>query len=121
MLQRALHSWRSGNIPAFDALKQRLLLKRGWNRAWKCQLYSHLLRRELNPISLSRGESNPVKAVLKAADDWVSGLEALIAVQQVSNETEAEHEAVDIAGTRLVLAVTRWRSERKGWLTSRTP
>jgi hypothetical protein len=60
------------------------------------------------------GEPTLVKAVLKAADDWVSGLEALVAVQQVSNETEAEHDAVDIAGTRLVLAVTRWRSERKG-------
>jgi hypothetical protein len=59
------------------------------------------------------GESNLVKAVLKAADDWVSGLEALIAVQRVSNETEAEHEAVDIAGARLVTAVARWRSEQK--------
>jgi hypothetical protein len=41
--------------------------------------------------------------VLKDADDWVSGLEALVAAKQMSEETEAEQEAVDIAGSQLVL------------------
>jgi hypothetical protein len=49
-------------------------------------------------------------AVLKAADSWVAAQEALLAVRQASNETEAEAEAADIAGARLVVAVTRWRS-----------
>ena len=53
-----------------------------------------------------------VEAVLKAADEWLSAQEALVAAKQVSKETEAEEEAVDIAGSRLVLAVTRWRSSR---------
>jgi len=47
-------------------------------------------------------------AVLAAADDWVTALEALVAANQASKETEAEQEAVDIAGTKLVLAVKRW-------------
>jgi hypothetical protein len=50
-----------------------------------------------------------VEAVLSAADEWVSAQEALVAAKQVSNETEAEEEAIDIAGSRLVVAVTRWR------------
>jgi hypothetical protein len=54
-----------------------------------------------------------VEALLKTADEWVSALEALVAAQQRSEETEAEHEAVDIAGSRLVVAVTRWRSRRR--------
>jgi hypothetical protein len=53
-----------------------------------------------------------VEAVLNAADEWVSAQEALVAAKQVSEDTEAEQEAVDIAGSRLVLAVTRWRSSR---------
>jgi hypothetical protein len=52
-------------------------------------------------------------AVLKAADEWVSAQEALVAAQQRSEETEAEREAVDIAGSRLVVAVARWRSRRR--------
>lgn len=59
-------------------------------------------------------KSNIVETVLKAADEWVSAQEALVAVKQVSEETEAEQEAVDIAGSQLVVAVTRWRSERGG-------
>ena len=51
-----------------------------------------------------------VDAVLKAADEWVSAQEALLAAQQAGKETEAEREAVDAAGSRLVMAVTRWRS-----------
>jgi hypothetical protein len=51
-------------------------------------------------------------AVLKAADAWVTAQEALVAVKQVAEETDAEQEAVDIAGSQLVLAVTRWRANR---------
>jgi hypothetical protein len=54
-----------------------------------------------------------VEAVLKAADEWVSAQEALVAVGQRSEETEAEQEAADIAGSRLVVAVIGWRSERE--------
>jgi hypothetical protein len=50
-----------------------------------------------------------IDAVLKAADEWVSAQEVLIAAQQVSDETDAEREGVDVAGSRLVVAVTRWR------------
>jgi hypothetical protein len=50
-----------------------------------------------------------VNAVLKAADDWVAAHEALLAADQ---EIDAKQEAVDIAGARLVVAVTRWRSSR---------
>jgi len=50
-----------------------------------------------------------IDAVLEAADEWVSAHEALVAIQQVSAETDAEQEAVDLAGSRLVVAVTRWR------------
>ena len=49
-------------------------------------------------------------AVLNAADEWVSALEALVAGRQGSGETEADHEVLDIAGSRLVMAVVRWRS-----------
>ena len=59
---------------------------------------------------------NHVEAVLKAADEWLSAQEALVAAKRVSKETEAEQEAADIAGSLLVIAVTRWRSERgPGW------
>jgi hypothetical protein len=51
-------------------------------------------------------------AVLKAAGEWVSAQEALVAAQQASGEFETEEETVDIMGCRLVLAVTRWRSSR---------
>jgi len=50
-----------------------------------------------------------IDAVLKAADEWVFAQEALVAAQQVSDETDAEQEGVDVAGSRLVVAVTRWR------------
>jgi hypothetical protein len=55
-----------------------------------------------------------VEAVLKAADEWVCAQEALVAAKQVSEDTEAEQQAVDLAGSRLVVAVTRWRSSRRG-------
>jgi hypothetical protein len=55
-----------------------------------------------------------VEAVLRAADEWVSAQEALVAAKQVSNETEAELEAVGIAVFLLEIAVTRWRSSHVG-------
>jgi hypothetical protein len=61
-----------------------------------------------------------VEAVLKAAESWVTAQEALVAAKQVSKETEDEEEAVDNAGTQLVLAVRRWRSERGLQLTEST-
>jgi hypothetical protein len=57
--------------------------------------------------------SKVIEAVLKAADEWVLAQEALIAAQQRFDETEAEQEAVDIAGSRLVVAVTQWRLKRR--------
>jgi hypothetical protein len=58
------------------------------------------------------GINSAAEAVLRAAESWVAAQEALVAAGQSLRETEAEHEAADIAGTRLVLAVRRWRSER---------
>lgn len=43
-----------------------------------------------------------------------------MAAKQVSKETEAEEEVVDIAGAQLVLAVRRWRSGRELQLTEVT-
>ena len=51
-------------------------------------------------------------AVLKAADEWLSAQEALIAAKQVSEEAQAEQEAVDVAGCRLATAVAQWRLRR---------
>jgi hypothetical protein len=61
-----------------------------------------------------------VEAVLRAAESWVAAQEDLVAARQVSQETEAEQEAVDIAGTQLVLVVRRWRSERGPQLAEAT-
>jgi hypothetical protein len=59
-------------------------------------------------------ESTLVKAVLKTADEWVSAQEALVAAkQQQHDDIEVEQDAVDIAGSLLVIAVTRWRSGRR--------
>jgi hypothetical protein len=58
-------------------------------------------------------KSNAVQAVLRAADEWVSMQEALVAARQVSDETEAEQEAVDLAGSRLVEAIVQWRLRRE--------
>jgi hypothetical protein len=51
-------------------------------------------------------------AVLKAADEWFSAQEALVAAKQISGEGEAEQEAVDVAGCRLATAVAQWRLRR---------
>jgi hypothetical protein len=53
-----------------------------------------------------------VETVLNAADQWVSAQEALVAARAVSEETDVEEEAVDIAGARLVAAAMRWRASR---------
>jgi hypothetical protein len=53
-----------------------------------------------------------VDAVLKSADEWVAAVEALVAARQGSVETEAEQEVLDCAGSRLVVAVMRWRASR---------
>ena len=51
-------------------------------------------------------------AVVKAAEKWVEALEAVVAAKQGSRETDAEQEALDIAGSQLVMAVARWRTAR---------
>jgi hypothetical protein len=51
-------------------------------------------------------------AVLKAAENWVEALEAVVAAKQ--RKTEAEQEVLDIAGSQLVMAVARWRAARGG-------
>jgi hypothetical protein len=50
--------------------------------------------------------------LVEAADLWVATQEALVAAMQGCKETEAEQEAADIAGSRLVTAVMRWRSSQ---------
>jgi hypothetical protein len=55
---------------------------------------------------------NDIETVLKAADEWVSAQEVLLDMRQRTKDLEAEQEAADIAGSRLVVAVTRWRSLR---------
>jgi hypothetical protein len=61
---------------------------------------------------LDRGNNVEVDAVPKAADDRIQAREALLAAKQGSQEIEAKQDAVDIAGSQLVVAVMRWRSER---------
>jgi hypothetical protein len=51
-----------------------------------------------------------IDALLKAADEWMTAQEALVAAQQRCEETDAQQEGVDIAGAKLVVAVRRWRS-----------
>jgi hypothetical protein len=82
----------------------------------------------LNPIealAIMRGGGRPVEplvevpgmkpvigevdAVLKAAGEWVSAQEALVVIGQLSLQSDAEREAVDVAGVRLVVAVRRWQ------------
>lgn len=52
------------------------------------------------------------EAVLKAADNWVNAMEALVAARN-TGEVEAQQDAADLAGVRLVLAVTSWRLSRE--------
>ena len=52
------------------------------------------------------------EAVLKAADEWVTALETLVDARRAGKPSEAEEEAVDIAGSRLAIAVTQWRLKR---------
>jgi hypothetical protein len=48
-------------------------------------------------------------AVLKAAEDWFAAQEALLVAKQFGEQSEAEEEALDIAGSRLAVAVKQWR------------
>lgn len=48
-------------------------------------------------------------AVLKAADEWVIAQEALLDATRMSLKTDAQEEAIDLAGSRLITAVLRWR------------
>jgi hypothetical protein len=68
------------------------------------------LRNEPAAVREAAMKPEAVLAVLNAADEWVSAQEALVAAMQVSEDTEADHQAVDVAGTRLVIAVMRWHS-----------
>jgi hypothetical protein len=52
------------------------------------------------------------EAVLKAADEWVTAQEALVDARRAGRPSDAAEEALDIAGSRLVVAVTQWRSKR---------
>jgi hypothetical protein len=52
------------------------------------------------------------EAVLKAADVWVGAQEAVLAAKQVGMRTKAAKEILDIAGSRLVVAVMHWRAKR---------
>jgi hypothetical protein len=50
------------------------------------------------------------EAVLKAADNWLRMIEALVAAGKTVEGTEDRQETADLAGVELALAVTRWRS-----------
>jgi hypothetical protein len=53
------------------------------------------------------------EAVLRAADIWVTAQEALLVAKQTANENDEAQETADIAGVRLVAAVTWWRARRE--------
>jgi hypothetical protein len=57
---------------------------------------------------MTRQQEIEVEAVLTAAAEWVTAQEALLAAQQRSGEATTELEAVDVAGSRLVVAVAAW-------------
>lgn len=54
----------------------------------------------------------PEDAVLKAADNWLRTLEAVVAAGTSDEGTEDPEEMADLAGVELALAVTRWRLSR---------
>jgi hypothetical protein len=60
-------------------------------------------------------------AVLKASVAWVDALQSLVAARENGSGVEAEREAVDIAGSQLVVAVMRWRANRKADLFTLEP
>jgi hypothetical protein len=51
-----------------------------------------------------------IDALLKAADEWMTAQEVLVAAQQAREGTDLHQESVDIAGAKLVVAVKRWRA-----------
>jgi hypothetical protein len=72
-----------------------------------------LLRNEPGKVVREeRMQLDIAQAVLKAANEWVSAQEALVAAQQNSQDIGAEQEAAEDAGARLAVAVIRWRPER---------
>jgi hypothetical protein len=71
------------------------------------------LVKETGSARVDEGVNEAADAVHEAADAWVVALEALVAAEQASEEVEPEQEAVDIAGSRLVMAVNRWRSNQR--------
>jgi hypothetical protein len=72
-----------------------------------------LLRNEPRKVVREeRMQLDIAQAVLKAANEWVSAQEALVAAQQNSQDIGAEQEAAEDAGARLAVAVIRWRPER---------
>ena len=60
----------------------------------------------------SEMDSPREKAVLKAADNWLRALEALVAKRETAEGAEAREEAADLASVELVVAVTSWRLDR---------
>ena len=73
-------------------------------------LHAHSCWEQAHKIVCGAGmKLDMVEAVLDAADEWVSTHEALLAARQASEETDTAWEAIDIAGSRLVVAITRWR------------
>jgi hypothetical protein len=67
------------------------------------QVVNRVCERWMTPVV------SEVGAVLKAADEWVEAQEALVAARQGCRTSETEREVLDIAGSRLVVAVMRWR------------
>jgi hypothetical protein len=83
--------------------------------AWKYREGARLLRSAtemVNPTLAQHFHNAEADAALEAADEWLSAQEALIAAKQISEEAEAEQEAVDVAGCRLATAVNQWRLRR---------
>jgi hypothetical protein len=60
----------------------------------------------------SEMDSPRKEAVLKAADNWLRALEALVAKRKTAEGAEAREEAADLASVELVVAVKSWRLER---------
>lgn len=55
---------------------------------------------------------SPEEAVLKAADNWLRKIEALVGADTAAEGAEDREELADIAGVELALAVARWRTSR---------
>jgi hypothetical protein len=49
-------------------------------------------------------------AILRAADEWVTAQEAVVAARQRLEKTELQEERADLAGAKLVVAIKQWRA-----------